>query len=214
MPIRNREKSWVPSVWAMERNPLWPARPPPNLNWSRPGSRSSSSCAMTRRERSSSDVRRNSGGSAAPDSFMNVVGTARVIGPRSVDTVALSARCRLSCVSRRPRRSATSRTASPPTLCREPSKSEPGLASPMMTSVLALPRRSWSRKRRSATTDYSATISVSVSTATFAGAVVRPGRDVTTETVGSPAGSTPLGSSSSSTRMVPPTLRSEMSTSM
>ena len=51
-------------------------------------------------------------------------------------------------------------------------------------------------------------------TAAFTGAVVRPGRDVTTETVGSPPGSTPLGSSRSSTRIVPPTLSSEMSTSM
>ena len=59
---------------------------------------------------------RSSGGSAAPDSFMNVVGTARVTGPRAVVTVALSARWRLSSVRRAPRRSATSRTASPPTL--------------------------------------------------------------------------------------------------
>ena len=45
MPMRSRQKSCVPSAGAMSLSPLCPESPPPNLSFTSPGGRSSSSCA-------------------------------------------------------------------------------------------------------------------------------------------------------------------------
>jgi len=69
-----------------------------------------------------------------------------------------------------PRRSHTSRTASPPTLWRVPSYSVPGLARPTMRSDDALPLRSSSLERRSATTNYAEGVAAGAAAASDAAA--------------------------------------------
>ena len=90
--MRTRTKSSV-CRWALiDRRPLWPARPPPTFTFSRPSGRSSSSCTITSRCRSSMPKRRTSGATDSPDSFMKVCGSASATRRPSMRTSSTRAR--------------------------------------------------------------------------------------------------------------------------
>jgi len=130
---------------------------------------------------------------------MNVVGTARVTGPRAVGAVALRARWRLSWSvvgHGAPRRGERRHRRRCDVTLRTPNQGSPVeddqcARTPASVVVAKAPQRHDGLFR-----DFGLR-------GRLHGAVVRPGRDDTTETVGSPAGSTPLGNASSSTRIVP-----------
>ena len=117
----------------IERSPLWPARPPPALTFSSPGGRSSSSWTTMICSGDSIRYRRTSALTAWPESFMNVIGNASTT--RSSPSAPGSLVSATSALSRppfnvTPRRSASSRTASSPTLWRVRAYFSPGLPSP------------------------------------------------------------------------------------
>ena len=117
----------MPRCCAIERSPLWPARPPPLRACSRPRSRSPSSCTTST---ASGSTLKNFAAAATerPDSFMYVSGfssATRWPSSRSSASLPLNfARHDAPC------RRASSSTTIQPTLCLVRAYSRPGLPSP------------------------------------------------------------------------------------